>query len=189
MISVTELRAGTTFLLNSHPHQVLKYSHVKLGRSKANVKVKVKDLKTGAVFKKTFISGAKVEPVAIQKKKMQYLYQEGGLFYFMDPQNFEQISIEEKILGDQSQFLKEGKEINILFWRAEPLLVELPASLAFRVAKTSPGVRGDSATNIFKGAILASGKKIKVPLFIKEGDWVRVDTRSGEYLERVKVKK
>jgi elongation factor P len=185
MISVTELRAGTTFLLDGQPYLVLKYEHSKIGRGTANIKVRVRSLLTGSVLEKTFISGAKVEPISVQKRKMQFLYQDGDSFYFMDSQSFDQVSIEVKILGSQARFLKEGEAVGLLFWEDRPLLLELPASLVFKVIKTGPGVKGDSATNIWKEAILENGIKLRVPLFIKEGDLVKIDTRSGEYLERI----
>lgn len=186
MISATELRAGATFLLDGQPFLVLKYEHSKIGRGTANIKIKARNLKHGSVVEKTFISGAKVEPIETQKRKMQYLYGEGEDYYFMEPRSFEQISIERKVLGNQVKFLKEGEEVYILFWKEKPLSVDLPASLVFEVAGADPGVRGNSATNIWKEAELVNGMKIKVPLFIKKGDWVKVDTRTGEYLERAK---
>ncbi len=192
MISVTELRNGATFHEDGRPFLVLNYKHTKLGRGKASIRVKVKDLQTGSVLEKTFISGAKVEPIQTQKKLMQYLYQEGESFVFMDPVTFEQNTISSKVLGKQARFLKEGQEISILFQEPstssgrgkKPLLAELPISLEFKVKETGPGVKGDTATRSFKPATLENGVVVKVPLFIKVGDKIKVDTRTGEYLER-----
>ena len=186
MISVTDLRAGTTFVLDNQPFQVIKYEHSKIGRGTANIKIKARNLNTGAIVDKTFISGAKIEPISTRKIKMQYLYQEGGDFYFMDPKTFEQTSVEGKSLGEQKQFLKEGEEVYILFWDKKALGLDLPPSLVFKVKKTDPGVKGNSATNIWKSATLENGVNIKVPLFIKEGEMIKVDTRTSEYLERAK---
>ena len=184
MISVTELRAGTNFLLDGQPYQVVKYTHSKIGRGTANIKVRVKNLGSGAVLEKTFTSGAKVEPIEVERKRMQYLYREGEMFYFMDPASFEQSEIDAKTLKEQGKYLKEGSQVNILYSRSKPLSLELPISLVFKVEKTDPGIKGDSATNIWKEAVLENKMAVKVPLFIKAGDLVKVDTRTGEYLSR-----
>jgi elongation factor P len=186
MISVTELRAGRTFEDEGEPFLVLKYEHVKLGRGTANIKVKVRNLRTGAIIEKTFISGARVQEISTIKRKLRYLYQEGRNFYFIDPKNFEQFEIPEESISDQVAYLSEGVEVEILFWNGKPLSLELPPKMEFTVVETGPGVRGDSATNIYKSATLNNSLKIKVPLFINEGDKILVDTRSGEYVERVR---
>jgi elongation factor P len=186
MISVTDLRAGVAFLLDGQPYQVIKYKHSKIGRGTANVKVRVKNLGTFAVVEKTFMSGARVEEISVRRRKMQYLYEDQGDFCFMDPSSFEQITIEKEAIGEGARFLKEGGRVQVLFWAEKPLSVELPVSLSFEVLETDPGVKGDSASNIWKEAVLSNKVKIKVPLFIKSGDQVRVDTRTGEYLERAK---
>jgi elongation factor P len=184
MISVTELRSGKTFRDGGRPFLVLDYKHSKLGRGKANIRVKVRDLQTGAILEKTFISGARVEPIETQKKPRQYLYREGESFVFMDPVSFEQNIIPTKTLGEQAKLLKEGQDVSVLFWEEKPLLVELPVSLVFVIKETGPGVKGDTATRSFKPATLENGVVVKVPLFIKAGDKIKVDTRTGEYLER-----
>jgi len=184
MISVTELKNGATFSSDGRPFLVLAYKHTKLGRGKANIRVKVRDLQTGAVLEKTFISGAKVEPIATRKKLRQYLYREGENLIFMDPQNFDQDTVSAKILGDQARFLQEGQPVSVLFWEEKPLLVELPVSLVLAIKETGPGVKGDTATRSFKPATLENGMVVKVPLFVKAGDKVKVDTRTGEYLKK-----
>ncbi len=186
MISVNELRAGRTFQEDGQPYLVLKYEHTKMGRGSANIKVKVKNLKTGSVTEKTFISGAKVEEVLTQKKKLQYLYSDQLGYHFIEPETFEQITIPIKLLKNQAGFLKEEAEVNILFVEGEPVSVELAPKMKFKIKETGPGVKGDSATNIFKPATLENNMKVKVPLFIKTGEEIWVDTRSGEYVERVK---
>jgi elongation factor P len=185
MISITELRHGATFQDNGRPLVVLEYKHTKLGRGKANIRVKVKDLLTGSVLEKSFISGARVEPIQTAKRPMQYLYQEGENLVFMDPKNFEQATIAAKLLGEQAKFLVEGQEVSVLFWEEKPLLVELPVSLVLKIKETGPGVKGDTAARSFKPATLENGAVVKVPLFLKPGDKVKVDTRTGEYLERI----
>ncbi len=186
MIEVTELRAGTAFELNGEPFLVLKYTHTKLGRGNANIKLKVRNLKTGAVFEKKFVSGAKVRPITLSRQVMQYLYSDGENLYLMDKTSFEQIEIKKNLVKEGMRFLKEGVEVEILLWDEEPLVVGVPTFVEFEVIDTGPATKGNSATNIFKDAILDNGVRIKVPLFIKVVDKVRVDTRDGSYVERVK---
>ena len=186
MISVTELRAGRTFRFENEPYQVLEYRHTKLGRGTANIRVKVQNLRSGAIVEKTFISGAKVEPIETEVKFLQYLYQEGDNFYFMEPKTFEQFSLSRAALGPKAKFLQEGKEIKVLFWEKKPLMVELPNSLVFKVIQAPPGVKGNSATASYKPVTLDNHLVVKVPLFIKVGDKIKVDTRTGEYIGRVK---
>jgi elongation factor P len=186
MISVTELRAGKTFKEDSQSYLVVKYEHTKMGRGTASIKVRVKNLKTGSVTEKSFISGARVEEVATLKRKLQFLYQDQSGFYFMEPKTFEQVEIPASLLKEQKDFLKEETLVDVLFVEDEPVSVELAPKIKFKIRETGPGVKGDSATNIFKPAVLDNGMKIKVPLFVETGEEIWVDTRSGEYLERVK---
>jgi len=184
MISVTEMRAGRLFEENGEPYQVLDYKHTKMGRGTASIKLKVKNLISGAVIEKTFISGAKVEPIETEMRTAQYLYKEGHDYFFMDPQSFEQFSLSQKILAGKEKFLKEEQTVKILFWEQKPLVVELPITMVFSVVQAAPGVKGDSVNASFKPATLDNGLEVKVPLFVNVGDKIKVDTRSGEYLER-----
>lgn len=188
MISVTELRAGQTFLLNNHPCQVVEYKHAKLGRGPANIRIKFHDLKTGSVLEKNFISGAKVEPVELESKNLQYLYHDKDRFYFMDNQTFEQVFLTADALTQKAKFLKEGNQIKILFWQGEPLFLDLPIFMIFEVTQAAPGIKGDTVSSSFKPATLDNGLEIRVPLFVKIGDKIKVDIRTSEYLERVSEK-
>ena len=181
LIPVTQLRAGTVFKEDDTPFLVLEYRHVKLGRGNANIKLKVRNLKTGAVLKKTFLSGQKVEKIELEERKGQFLYQDKEGFYFMDPENFSQFKIEKDFLEGQERFLKEGEIYRILFLEGKPLSLRLPTFLEFKVKETGPNVRGDSATNIFKKAVLENGMVVSVPLFVKVGEKIKIDTRTGEY--------
>lgn len=192
MISVTDLRAGVVFEEDGQLLKVLKYEHVKLGRGTATIKVKVKNLRTGSTTEKTFISGARVQEANLVKKEAQFLYVENrgqkveeGIYVFMDPVTFEQFNISGGKITEEARFLQEGMKVQLLFFADEPLSLELPIKMEFKVVRADPGVRGNSATNIFKDAILENGLKIRVPLFVEEEDLVRVDTRTGEYVERV----
>lgn len=193
MIPVTELRAGRTFQIDDTPYVVLKYAHTKMGRGGATIRVQARNLKTSGIEEKTFNSGSVVEPATTQKRKLQYLYQDAENAVFMDPKTYEQAEISKEVLGDSVAFLKEGQEVDVLFWepstgsgQAEPLSVELPSKVTLQVTEAAPGVKGNSATNIYKPVTLENGLQVKVPLFIKTGDKVVVNTRSGEYVERAK---
>lgn len=185
MIPVTNLRPQVVFKENENIYQIFSYEHTKMGRGTATIKVKVRNLRTGARTEKTFISGAKVEEADIAKKKVQYLYKTAADFFFMDLSTFDQFAVSGKILGESARFLNEGTEVNLLFYGQEPLSLDLPIKMPFKVAYTEPGVKGNSAVNIHKEAILENGLKIKVPLFIKTGDTISTDTRTGEYVERI----
>jgi elongation factor P len=184
MIPVTGLRAGTTFLLDGQPYKVLQYSHIKMGRGNATIKVKIKNLINGAITEKSFASGAALAPVNTTKRSLQFLYQDNENAYFMDPVTFEQIEIPKEVLSRELVFLKEGETASILFWEDKPLSIELPPRVTLKVVETDPGIRGNSATNVYKQAQLENGLLVKVPLFINPGDKVRIDTRTGEYVER-----
>lgn len=184
MIVVTELRAGTIFEESGSLLQVLSYEHIKMGRGSANIKVKVKNLRSGTTTEKSFINGAKVNDVQVFKRDLQYLYKDSDNVYFMNSQTFEQIEIPLKLLGNDVYYLKEGDSFNISFLGSEALSVNLPPKMVFVVNETAPGVKGNSATNVFKDAVLENGLTVKVPLFIKTGDKVRIDTRTGAYTEK-----
>jgi elongation factor P len=184
MIGVTELRAGTIFEEQGNLLQVLSYEHIKMGRGSANIKVKVKNIRSGTTIDKSFINGAKVNDVSVFKKDLQYLYKDGENAYFMNPQTFEQVSISLKVMGSDGHYLKEGDSFNVSFLDQEALSLNLPPKMVFEVTETAPGVKGNSATNVFKDAVLENGITAKVPLFIKTGDRVRIDTRTGAYTEK-----
>lgn len=186
MLNVTELRNGTVFKEAGAIFQVLSYDHVKMGRGSGNVKVKVKNLKTGATVEKSFITGARVDEAQVTKAKTQFLYRDGDSFFFMDLVTFEQFSLSQQLLGDQARFLKDGLEVNLVLGDSEALAIELQSSLVYTIQETGPGERGNSVSNVYKEATLENGLVVKVPLFMKVGEKIKVDTRTGEYVERVK---
>lgn len=186
MISATDLKNGTTFLSNGKPYQVIKYSFIKMGRGGAIVKVTARNLETGSIEEKSFSSNVSVDEVNTYKKKLQFLYKDAVNSVFMDPTTYEQAEIPSSVLGDAALFIKEGEAVDVLFWDEKPISCELTPKVTLAVAECDPGVKGNSATNIYKPATLENGLKLKVPLFIKVGDRIRVDTRTGEYLERAK---
>ncbi len=183
MISVTDLRAGAVFEDQGQIFQVLSYEHIKMGRGSANIKVRAKDLKSGATINKSFINGARVNDIRLDKKDLQFLYKDLENGYFMDPNSFEQVSITLiKLLGHE--FLKEGEKFSLSFYNNEPLSLNLPPKMKFKVTETGPSTKGNSATNVFKDGILENGITTKVPLFIKIGDSISIDTRTGAYSEK-----
>lgn len=185
MISVTELRAGTIFEEGGNLFSVLSYEHIKMGRGSANIKVKVKNLRSGSTTEKSFINGARVNNVSVFKKDIQYLYKDIEVAYFMDPQTFEQLTIPLSIIGNDIVYLREGEGFNVSFLGSEALALNLPPKMDFTVTETGPSLRGNSATNIYKDATLDNGLATRVPLFIKVGDKVRIDTRTAEYSQKV----
>lgn len=193
MISSTELRAGKTFQIEQIPYQVIKYEHIKIGRGGATVRTTARNLQSGRVEEMTFSTSQTIEAIQTVKKRLQYLYSDDEVSTFIDPQTYEQVEVKKAILENQLPFLKEGQNVDVLFWtgggdsgKDEPLGVDLPPKVTLCVAETDPGVKGNSATNIYKSATLENGLTVRVPLFIKVGDQVRVDTRTSEYIERAK---
>lgn len=185
MTSVTELRSGTVFDDQGQLFMVLSYEHIKMGRGSANIKVKVKNVRTGATTEKSFINGARVKDVQILKRDLQYLYRDEDSIYFMNPLSYEQITVPLRSVENEFNYLKEGDTYIVSFLGDEPLSLQLPPKMQFKVTETGPSLRGNSATNIYKDAILENGMKTRVPLFIKAGDHIKIDTRSGEYSEKV----
>lgn len=190
MISVTQLRNGATFLLDDQPYKVLSYKHTHLSRGAGTIRVKIRNLKTGAVLDKGFKSGERFEEVDMNRKRLQFLYRDGEECFFMDPLDFSQVSVPVSIIGEGIKFLVDGDEYTLFSWQnpvtdAEEVLdLELPPKLDFEVVEAAPGVKGDTQSGGQKDAVLANGLRVKVPLFIKKGDRVRVDTRDGSYVER-----
>jgi len=184
MISVTDLRAGTVFEDQGNIFQVLSYEHIKMGRGSATIKVRVKNIKNGGTLDKSFINGTKVQLITVLKKDMQYLYKDEEFAYFMDPVSFEQVNIPIKVIGDDHYYLKEGGNYSVSFIDDEALNLNLPPKMDFEIAETGPSLRGNSATNIYKDAMLENGMKTRVPLFIKTGDRIKIDTRTGQYSEK-----
>lgn len=184
MIGVTELRNGTVFEDNGQIFIVLSYEHIKMGRGSANIKVRVKNIRNGATLEKSFINGARVNNLHITKKDLQYLYKDDTVAYFMNLTTFEQIEIPLKII-ESGQYLKDGETFNVSFLSEEPLSINFPSKMEFAIVETGPSLRGNSATNIYKDAVLDNGVKTRVPLFAKVGDKIRIDTRTGEYSEKV----
>ncbi len=186
MISTNEIRNGAKIEVDGEPFIIVEFQHVKPGKGGAFVRTKLRSLKTGNVVDRTFRSGDKLEEPAIEEMEMQYLYSSEGQYFFMDTKSYEQIFILQEHLGESKNFLKENMVAKIIFYEGKPLSVELPIFVELKIVKTDPGIRGDTATGGSKAAIVETGANIKVPLYLEEGAVIKVDTRSGEYVERVK---
>jgi len=185
MIDVNELRKGVTFELDNQLYKVLDYHHNKPGRGAATIRIKARNLRTGATIEKTFGSGERVQDVRLEYHNVQFLYSDGNLYHFMDMQTFEQPAIQKDIIGEAAEFLKEGVEVKLTLFENEPLDVELPTNVDLLVVKSENAVRGDTATGVTKKVILETGAEVNTPNFVEEGDVIRVDTRTGEYVTRI----
>lgn len=184
MISAGDFRNGITFELDGNVVQVIEFQHVKPGKGAAFVRTKYKNVITGAVVERSFNPTDKYPTAYIERKDMQYLYSDGDLYYFMDMETYEQQPIDSSKLGPAFQFVKENMEVKVLSYKGNVFGVEPPNFVELEVTETDPGFKGDTATNATKPATLETGAEIKVPLFINQGDMIRSDTRTGEYMER-----
>ncbi|HRO08058.1 MAG TPA: elongation factor P [Saprospiraceae bacterium] len=188
MANTSDIRNGLCINYNGDIYSIVEFQHVKPGKGNAFVRTKLKSLTTGKVIENTFPAGHKIEDVRVERRKFQFLYNDESGYHFMDNETYEQVTIEKAML-DSPEFLKEGIEIEILFHAEKdiPLTTEMPQHLVLEVTYTEPGVRGDTATNVTKPATVETGAEVKVPIFINQGDKIKVDTRTGAYLERVKA--
>lgn len=185
VIDVNELRNGVTFELDGNLYKVIDYSHHKPGRGKATIRTKVRDLRSGSVLEKSFISGDKVQDVRLTYRQAQFLYVDSGLYYFMDNETFEQPALSPDNLGEAIHYLTEGLDVKLTFHGSEPLDIELPTAVDLEVVEAEMAVKGDTATGANKSVTVQTGLKVSVPLFVEQGDTIRVDTRNGSYVTRV----
>lgn len=185
MIDVNDLRPGVTFELDGEVWIVIYSLHVKPGKGSAFVRTKIRNIETGNVIERTFRAGEKVKEAYVERKEFQYMYNDGTTYYFMDNKSYEQIELPEEFIGDEKYYLKEGMNIQVLYYKDRAIGVELPNYVDLEVVETEPGFKGDTAQGGSKPAVLETGLKIQVPLFVEKGEIIRVDTRTGEYLERV----
>jgi len=187
LVSTSDFKKGLKVEFKGEPCEIIDFQHVKMGRGGAIVRTKLKSLKTGSVLEQTFRSGEKLGTFQLEEKKMQYLYMQDGLYYFMDEETYEQIPLTDDQLGDTKKFIKENMVVIFLYYKGAPMNVELPTFVELLVTKTDPaGFKGDTASGGSKPATLETGAVVKVPFHINEGDTIKVDTRTSEYIERAK---
>jgi elongation factor P len=184
MIDVNDLRKGVTFEMDGNLYKVLDYHHHKPGRGNATIRIKAVDLRNGTTLEKTFTSGDRVQDIRLDYHNVQYLYNDGEFYHFMDLDTYEQPALSLKTLGDLALYLTENLEVKLTFYDGEPLDVELPTSVDLKVVQADVAVRGDTATGVTKKVQTETGLSVQVPNFVEEGDTIRVDTRNGSYLTR-----
>jgi len=185
-VSTNDLKNGMTLDLDGTLFQVVEFQHVKPGKGGAFVRTKLRNLKTGGVVERTLNAGVKIGLAIVERKEMQYLYRDGEHFTFMDMGSYEQLPIDSDVVGDVANYLAEGSTAQVAVHQGVPIAVELPASVALTIVQTQPAVKGDTRTSAMKPATLETGYVVQVPLFVEEGGRVKVDTRSGNYIERVR---
>ncbi len=184
MIDTGDLRKGLTIELDGNIYTVVDWEHVKMGRGGAVVRLKLRDIRAGHTIERTWPAGSKFQRVRLERQQAQFLYSEGDIFYFMNTQTYDQIVMNREAVGDVAQYLKPNDEAQVLTYGDEAISVELPAAVVLEVAETEPGLRGDTAQGGTKPARMETGLVVNVPLFVNTGDRIKVDTRSGQYLER-----
>ncbi len=185
MLDANELRKGTTFILDGELYQVLEYQHYKPGRGNAIIRTKIRNLRSGSIIPRNFLSGDHFEEAPVERRGMQYLYEDGEFFYFMDTETYDQIHVNADMMEDKKGFLKEGSEIVITLYENQALDVELPSAVELEVMESEVAVAGDTATGASKMVTCETGLQVQVPLFINVGDVIRVDTATGKYNTRV----
>lgn len=185
MISTSEVRKGVIIELEGQLMQVLESSHIKIGRGSAQVRLKLRNVRKGDIVERTFQAGTKWPRARVEQRKTQYLYSDGSAYHFMDPETYDQFAVSDTQLGENARFLKDGMDVHVSFYEGEILGVELPVTVDLRVTSTERGVVGDTAGTVRKPATLETGHTLQVPLFVAEGDMIRVDTRTGEYQTRI----
>jgi elongation factor P len=185
MIDVHQLRKGTTFTLDGELYKVIEFQHHKPGRGKAVIRTKIRNLRTGATLDKNFISGDRVEDVRIDRVEVQYLYNDGAFYYFMNNETYEQVLLSAEVLGDSVKYLVDNMTLSISVYESEPIDIDLPTTVDLEVVNAPMAIAGDTATGVTKTVTLESGLEVSVPLFVDQGDTIRVDTRTGEYVTRV----
>jgi len=185
MYVITELKPGRAITLDGQPYLILSSQFGRKSQSKANMQCKLKNLKTGAVVARNFQGSEQVEPADVGYRRVQYLYSSGGAFTFMDLHTYDQFDLRDDVIGEQAQYLVDGQEVDVLVFEEKPIGIQLPATVDLKVIETPPGVRGDTAQGGTKHATLESGLTVNIPLFVNEGDTIKVNTETGEYMARV----
>ena len=184
MINVTDIKNGMTILFEDNIYTVLEFSHVKPGKGAAFVQAKLKNLRTGSIVEKRFNSGVKLEKAMVEKKSMHFLYASGDVYNFMNMETYEQIEITKDQIGDDAKFLKEDLIVDVTFFQGELLGVILPEKIEMKVVETEPAVKGNTTNNALKDAVLETGLKVRVPLFVEQGEMIIVSTKDGKYVSR-----
>ena len=184
MLSIKDIKPGKKLIIEKQPYSVMTVQHSKMGRMGAVLRTKLKNLETGAILTKTFQGSDKVNEAEVETKKAQYLYQADNTFYFMDTESYEQFELNKKVIGDNSDYLKEGVDVSLLYFDERPINIDLPIKMTFEVTEAPPSVKGNTADGGSKQVTIETGAQVSTPLFIKTGDKIKVNTTTGEYAER-----
>jgi len=184
MISTSDFRKGMRIAIDGQPYHIIDFQHVKMGRGGANVKTKLKNIKTGQVLDRTFSGGTQFDKPDFADKAMQYMYNDESEWFFMDSNTFDQVAIPKDKLESSIWYLQENHEYHILFFEGEPISVDLPPAVVLEITEAEPAIKGDTVSNVMKGAMVETGLSVKVPMFVKVGDKIKIDTREGKYIER-----
>lgn len=187
-MDTSEVRKGVKMMVDGKPYVVVDFQFVKPGKGQAFTRVKIKSLVDGSVLERTYKSGEKLEKADVEDKSMQFIYPDGENFVFMDESSGDQITVPGDKMADDAKWLSDGMTVDVTLWNGQPIGVSLPASVTLQIANSEPGIKGDTASGATKPATLSTGATVQVPLFINEGEWIRVDTREGRYIERVNKK-
>ncbi len=185
MISTADFKNGLTIFVDKEPYQIIWFQNHKPGKGGAVMRTKMKHLRKGSIIERTFKSGEKFDSVDVERRKKQFMYGDGTDFHFMDMASFDQVAVSKEKLGDSALFLMENMEVQAIYLEGELVEIEMPLSVVLTVTETEPGLKGDTVSNVMKPAKLETGANVKVPIFIKQGDKIKVDTRTGDYVERV----
>lgn len=186
-MDTSDIRKGLKIMMDGQPYIVTDFQFVKPGKGQAFTRTKMKNLLTGGTIERNIRSGEKLEPADVEDRTMQYIYPEGDAFVFMSSTTGEQLTVQADAVGDAAEFLLDGSEVQITLYKGNPVSVALPPHIVVQVTETEPGIKGDTATNVTKPAKISTGATVQVPLFISEGEWIKVDTRTRSYLERSKA--
>ena len=181
MVGITSIKKGSKIVYQDEPFLVIYEQHSKTGRAGAVLRTKLQNLKTGAIINKTFQGSDKVDLMEIENRKAQFLYAENQLYYFMDSENYEQFELSQEVISDSTEFLKEGSELDVFYFKGQPINISLPIKMAFEVVESPPGIKGNTADGGNKQVVIETGAKINTPLFIKQGDIIQVNTETKEY--------
>jgi elongation factor P len=184
-MDTSDIRKGLKMMLDNQPFVVVEFQFVKPGKGQAFTRVKLRNMVSGAVLERTFKSGEKLEPAEVEERSLQYIYPEGSDFVFMDAATGEQITVNGDKIGDDAKWLSDGMQVSVTLLKGVPIGVEIPSHVVLQIVSSEPGIKGDTASGATKPATLSTGAVVNVPLFVQEGEWVKIDTREGAYLERV----
>lgn len=184
-LSINEIKSGVTILVDDIVFMVIDTEHVKPGKGAAFVRAKMRNMKNGAILERTFRGDEKIDQAFVEERKMQFLYKSGSMYHFMDQENYEEVAVSEDALGEKTKFLKDNLDVLGFFYKGDPLTVNMPFFVEYTITHTEPGIKGDTAKSGTKPAQIETGATIQVPLFVNQDDRIKVDTRTGQYVERV----